>query len=335
MIKGTNNIAALKAFIIATEHIYNLNTREAIKYLMESIALDSSFVSPRIWLVSYLYQMGRLEEAQYHLEISKKFESKSTLVEQIMIGWAEAFINNDLEKQIHFLKMGLKYFPQNSIALYQIAGVYAMEENYSEALKYYEQIFKMKWPFSTAYCSMAYCQLKLGQNHEAIDVLDFALDLKPLNKDIYLLLEIAYDRIGEKENANKYQNLYSRKITSLGISEKEGLENSATTKHELGNIEGAITDYGQIMNSDPAEWGVLEKIGDLYLIKLDTITALSKYERILRGEELNASVNLKLAKIYDAKRDTASALKYYNSFIKADPSKQDTSILERINQLKK
>jgi tetratricopeptide (TPR) repeat protein len=135
MTKGTKNISALKSFIIATEHIYNLNTGEAIKFLRNSISMDSSFVSPRIWLVSYLYQIGESEEAMQHFEIAKKFEYKATLVEQIMIGWAEALLKNDIEGQIHFLKIGLKYFPQNNITLYQLGCVYLFQDNYPEALK--------------------------------------------------------------------------------------------------------------------------------------------------------------------------------------------------------
>jgi tetratricopeptide (TPR) repeat protein len=191
----------------------------------------------------------------------------------------------------------------------------------------------MKWQFSSAYSNMAFCQLKLDQNYEAINTLDYALDFKPVSENIYLLFEIVYRRLGEENKANEYKELYFEKIRAIGITECEAYENSADWKYDLGNIDDAILDYERVLTYQPDNNNLIEKLGDLSLQKCDTLSAIDRYLKILENDELSYSINYKLANLYIAKKDTLSALHHYTNLSKIDTIDLDVSISELINQL--
>ena len=330
---GTKNISALKTFLLASEHMYRMERVEAKKYLYQSIELDSTFLCPRVWLISYLFSEGNYEEAETHLNIAKGYEYKANIMEKILINWAEARLNDDIYGRIRCLKMGLEYSPQNNIILYQLGYNYYTLKNYSTALKYLEPVVEMKWTFSPAYYVTGYCLMKQSKFERAIQILERSLVHEPIYEMTYLLLKLAYQQIGDSDQADYYEKLCESHWTSVGISGVEGLNVSAELYQDFNLFHESISDYQQVLYHEPNNIEVIEKIGDLYLAVKDTNASIDRYQSALQYDNLIPSVNLKLGRIYDSRHDNLQALKHYNNFIQKDTSEIKSQINLRIQQL--
>jgi tetratricopeptide (TPR) repeat protein len=330
---GTKNISALKAFLLASEHMYRMERVEAKKYLKQSIELDSTFLCPRVWLISYLFSEGNYQEAETNLKIAKRYEHKANIMEKILINWAEARLKDDIFGRIRCLKMGLEYSPQNNIILYQLGFNYYTLKNYSTALKYLEPVVEMKWTFSPAYYVTAFCLLKQSKVERAIKILEGSLVHEPIYEMTYLLLELAYRQIGDFDQTEYYRKLSESHWAALGISEIEGLIYSAELNSEFSLFHESISDYRKVLEHEPNNIHVIEKIGDLHLTVKDTNASIGEYKNALLYDNLIPSVNLKLGELYDARSDTMKALKYYNNFVRKDTSEIKAQIRLRINQL--
>ncbi|MBK8945068.1 MAG: protein kinase [Ignavibacteriae bacterium] len=333
-IQGTNNLSALKSFLIASEFNYKLDKVNEEKYLKSAISLDSTFISPRIWLIPTLIYRGEIKEAIEQFRMVKNLEQKANRNEQIMIKWAEAYVNKDIENQIKYLKLALEYMPRNNIIMYNLAYLYCTLTNYNESIYFLEQIMEMKWNFPEVYTLLGFCYTKLKMYSQAIKTLENSFNIKPVNNDIYLLLKIAYNKQKNLNRSNYYDSLYFENIKKEGVPLIYSIENSANYDLEFGETNNAINSFKTILDIEPNNLEIRERIADLYLEKLDTNLSIIEYFKILQLNKGKLSVYLKLGKIFDKRKDTLKALQYYKEYIKVDSTKNKDSISNRIRQLK-
>ena len=225
---GTEDMGALRAFIMACQYIYAGNPQSE-KYLRRAIELDPMFISPRIWLISNLAFSGRMEEAMEHYRFLKSQETALSPVEQVMMNWADACVRNDIGQQIHYLVTALEYSPGNNILLYSLARLRYLTKDYQSAVDLMEQSKRMKWWFSPAYYTLGASYFQLDNMEEAERNFQEALSFTPILPDTYFMLGQIFETKKDPDQAKNYYSKY------LELRPEGGL--SASAKERLAVLE--------------------------------------------------------------------------------------------------
>ncbi|MGD9898928.1 MAG: protein kinase [Calditrichaceae bacterium] len=212
---ASQNIPAIKAFIQAGQ--YNLRMDPAAeKYLRRAIELDSTFLSPRIWLISKLIHQQNPEEANIHYEILRKLELNANPFEEVMIDWAGAMMANDYPAQARYLHVALEYSPGNNILLFSLARILFMLNDYSGSVQTLEDIVEMEWEYSPAYYLLGASYFQTGEHDKAKDVLENSIRIKPVYPEIYSLLSVLSLESEDSAKSQIYEDLYIKSMQEQG-----------------------------------------------------------------------------------------------------------------------
>ncbi|MCX6169972.1 MAG: protein kinase [Ignavibacteriales bacterium] len=240
---GTENLEAHGEFMKAYKMIYDMQPGSEI-HLRKAIALDSTFISPRIWLIPTLSDKNDLKEIRKQLNALKKLEATADPFDRAMIEWAGAFVKHDLEKQVQSLSKALTYSENNNILLINLADDRYYLNDLSGALDAINKILKSKWNYPPLYPLYAKCFIRQNNLSEAKRVLKESLDLKVVDSEVYLLLSSLASIENNSTESSKFENEYDRKIRESGAS----TASSVSVLSEHGEMFLSIKKY------DRAEW---------------------------------------------------------------------------------
>ncbi len=201
------NIEAVKAFLEASRSLFkNLPGYE--NYLYRAIQLDSTFISPRVWLISRLRQEGKIDEANQHYRNLQALESTATPFELAMIHWTRAFLDQDTLDQIRHLELALEYSPGNLILLVNLAYQRYTKEDFEGAIEAVRPALESKWAYPPMYALAGRCYLKMGKYKESKEALQASLNIKPVYPDVFGMLAVLSvverDRIAASRNERLY-----------------------------------------------------------------------------------------------------------------------------------
>lgn len=183
------NPEALKAFVQASQFMYRYEPGGE-KYLRRAIELDPTFIAPRVWLVVVLAADNRLDEARQHLAELSTLESQASPFEQAMIGFAGAFVQQDLAGQARYLDIALTYSPGNHILLVNLAGVYLVSGNCERALEVLDPLVAVQWAYPPTYTMRGWCGIDTGRFEPTRTDLERALRKVRVEPVVYGLLEL-------------------------------------------------------------------------------------------------------------------------------------------------
>ena len=328
------NMRALKAFRQAYENIFR--NEPWATYCQQAIEYDSTFVSPRIWLISKLVQRGKMKEAKEHYTYLQKLEPSANPFEQAMIKWADAFIRDDTTAQARSLQSALEYSPGNNILLYNLARDHFIMQDYQGAVKDLEPAIETKWQYSPAHYLLGTAYNKLKKYNEAREVLEQALSVKPVWPETYGLLSTLSYRNHDTTKALNYEKRFEQRGQEQGDSlwkiyaalaglnlEEELYDNAARLYREAIFLKPTFAEYhGELAD-------ILYKVGDVDGAKDECVKTLQ-----LDSMWINAYFTL--AQIFEQTGDTVQALSHYRAYLRKDStsSKAETikhrlSILNR------
>jgi len=332
---GSQHMGAIKAFILANQYAYHGERASAEKYLRRAIELDSSFISPRIWLISRLVERKEVQEASEQYHWLQSLQDRASPFEQVMIDWAGACIREDIAAQARYLTIALDYSPQNNILLFSLARLLYILQDYQGSVQALSHIIEMKLHVSPVYYLLGANYYQLGNYKEAEKVLLQSLRIKPVEPNIYLLLARLRCEDSDSTRLLDYENLYIESSREQGIPQHHIFATLARQNYILELYDHSIQYYKMAIswNKDIADYH--KGLAQVLYHKGDTLAAINEYLSTLKINANCADSHLMLGQIFEQKKDIARAIYHYQFYLDIDSlGTLATSLSEHLAQLK-
>ena len=139
-------------------------------------------------------------------------------------------------------KKALELDPQNYIIMNNISSVLIHMENFSDALRYLENVLNIKRDYVPSLINLGISYIRLGNSVEGESYLLKALSVEPSNKNAMFNIAIFYERQGDNDEAYNY--FY--KLFEMG--EIQGRLGTARIAEKQGNISLAVRVYKEILS---------------------------------------------------------------------------------------
>lgn len=323
------NVAAIRAFIQASQNIYQLEYQSAHEYLLRALNLDSGFVAARVWLVSDLVMRGQLADARHHYGILLKLEPKASPFEQAMIHWSGAMLANDPAAQAQALETALRYSPNNNILLVNLAWDKYLLGDVQGALDAVIPAVTMQWRFPPMYALYGKCYAKLGQFENAKRVLLDALSVTPVDPEVYSLLAIIAFREKDSVQTRKYELSNDESSKALGLGEEAALENRGRLAAEIGVYDFAKRTSGQLIQMNSAIQRYHDQLAESLYRTGHPDDALSEYGRALQLDSSWSNAYFMMGTIMEEQGRKGEAVSRYKKFLALDSASTNAAIARK------
>jgi len=167
------NPAAIQAFLQGIEYSYRFLPGGA-EYFERALELDSTFIAPRVFLVSGLVTAGDTAAARRHVQVLQSLKPEADPFEQAAIGWADAAVRGDVEGMIRHGRVSLTYAPHNNIVLFELAGNLWDVGRSQEAMGPVREAMESGWPFAPLYTLWGRLAIETGELAGLRDTLELA-----------------------------------------------------------------------------------------------------------------------------------------------------------------
>ncbi len=221
LITGTTNFEAFKEFERASDCNFK-GMAAAADHNKRAIELDSTFIAPRIWLISGLVKYRKFQEAEKHYAVLLALSPRASPFLQEMIGWAGAKIKADSLSEERHLQNALEYSQGDNVLLTNLGSLRCDMGNYAGALKVLLPVAETKWKNSTFYFELARCYALLKRYEEAKETLENSLSIEPVYHQIYGLLAVLARIDGNPALAEQYEKQCFEQARSLGRTPDRG-----------------------------------------------------------------------------------------------------------------
>jgi len=333
---GSQHMGALKAFIQANQYNYRGESLAAEKYLRRAIELDSSFISPRIWLISKLVERGHTQDASKHYQILLSGQPRASPFEQVMIDWAGACIKKDLPSQARYLTIALDYSPQNNILLFSLARILYILADYQGSIQTLSNTIKMKFQYSPVYYLLAANYYQLEKYKEAGEILEQSLSIRPVEPNVYSLLARLQLKNADTTRAQYYENLYINSAGDRGTPRDIIYVNLARQNYAFNMYDTAIKYFRQAIAYNPDSSDYHRGLADALYHKGNIEDAIAGYLHTLKLDPDCPEAHLVLGQIYEQRKETGKALYHYRSYLTIDSLGANVSwVKEHISRLQK
>jgi len=316
------NFAATKAFLRAAQ-LFFVGGSGSEQELRAAIALDSTFLAPRIWLIPSLVLTGRRDDAQYQLTRLRALETFASPFEKAMINWSSAYINNDLAGQARHLHTALSYSPENNILLFNLARTEYLMEDYPAAVSTLEGPVNANWAYPPAHYLLGASYHAARNFREARHTLEHALTLKSVYPNTYALLASLYVREGDNSNADSYEVKYLNAARDAGMAQAAASATIGGIYLTDGFGQRALRHYDVAVIQDPHNAMYHEERGEAFEQTGDTTAALESYHRAILCDSLQVAAHLRLGRIFDRRAQIADALLQYRAYLRFDSTSND------------
>jgi tetratricopeptide (TPR) repeat protein len=326
---GSQNINALKAFIQANQYNYRGEGHTAEKYLRSAIQLDSTFISPRIWLISKLVEKGKIQEASEHHHCLIALQARASPFEQVMIDWAGACVHNDIALQARYLTIALDYSPQNNILLFSLARLRYIMEDYPGSIEALTNIIKTKLQYSPVYYLLGANYYQLEKNDEARVVLEKSLSIRPVEPNIYSLLARLWIENADTSKAQHYEDLYINCAKNRGIPSNIMYAHLAYQNYNLARYDKAITYFRLTMTYEKNSPDIHKGLADALYQQGYTEEAIKEYLQTLK---LNASCtdsHFMLGQIFEKRKEINKAVFHYRAYLELDSVSTNVALVKK------
>ena len=243
------NIEAVKVFLEASRSLFkNLPGYE--DYLYRAIQLDSTFISPRVWLISRLRQEGKIDEANQQYQNLRALESTATPFELAMIHWTRAFLDQDTLDQIRYLELALEYSPGNLILLVNLAYQLYSKEDFEGAIEAVRPALESKWEFPPMYAVVGRCYIKLDKYKESKEVLQQSLNINPVHPLVLGMLASLYALERDTIVTSRYERLYFKSCGEYRIKPAQAHGELGDSYLDVRDTAKALFHFNQSLKFD-------------------------------------------------------------------------------------
>ncbi len=315
---GSQHMGALKAFIQANQYNYRGEGPAAEKYLLRAIELDSSFISPRIWLISKLVEKEQIQDAAKHYQKLLSLQIRASPFEQVMIDWAGACIKKEIPLQARYLTIALDYSPQNNILLFSLARLLYIMEDYQGSIQALSNIIEMKFQYSPVYYLLGANYYQLEKYKESRDILEQSLSIRPVEPNIYSLLARLWTQNTDTTKTQYYENLYINSAAERGTPLNIIYANLAQQNYVLNRYDTAIKYFHQALSYDQNSPDYHQGLAEALYQKGYIEEAIASYLNTLKLNPDCADAHLMLGQMFEQRKETGKAVFHYRAYLELD-----------------
>lgn len=333
--RGSQNIQAVQEFMEASQMTFNGITGNAT-HLRRAIELDSTFISPRIWLIPQLVVRGELNEAKANYEVLERLKPRASPLDRALIDYAGAWITGDTVSQIKYLKIALEYSPDNNVLLYNLALAEFNVGDYRGAVDALLQTVKMKWQYSTAYFLLGYSYDQLKEFAKAKAILEQSLSLPWVYFQTYDLLSVYALRDRDTVRARKFEDEYLQAGKLHGRPVDELYAYLGSINLSAGFYNTAAGYYQAAASRDPKNAGYRDGLGEAFFLLGKREAAEKQFLQAVRLDSSQARPHLRLGEVYETNKDTAAAIRQYNNYLRLDSvGNRAAEVRQRLSNLER
>lgn len=205
--------------------------------------------------------------------------------------------------------------PESALVCYELAQLYAREEEEQDALFYAEKACKIEpenpWYFRLKLAVYG----QFGKSELLIKSLEEATKKHPQDEDLLFQMAEAYYRNGQAQKAIESLN----KLEAISGPHEEISNQKKSIYLEMGNLEGAIAELQKLIEIYPKNLDYRGSLGQLYQANNLDEKAFEVYQGMLAIDSLDPRPHLDLANYYQQKGEFHQSLYHLK---KAMSSKQ-------------
>jgi serine/threonine protein kinase/tetratricopeptide (TPR) repeat protein len=331
----TENYEAMRAFLRASEFSYTMRPGGE-QFLREAIRLDSTFISPRIWLVSRLAENGQYKDADLEYQALLRLKPLASPFEQALIAFAGACVSRDLKAQAQALEQALQYSERNNILLYVLGRIRYLLGDYAGAIEAILPATEMKWSYQPAYFLLGISYAELKEFAKASETLERSLAVKPVYPETYNVLSALALLRGDSTGCQQYVEQY-RKLGTGRDSPPDAVFASLGEIHLHYGLPGsAIRYYSRAAALKPRNARYHYDLGticyDLGLID----SAKAEFTRTLQIDSALFNAHRMLGRVYEAKGEKGEARRHYLTYLAYDSASTDAAeVRQRVAELRR
>jgi tetratricopeptide (TPR) repeat protein/TolB-like protein len=296
--KGSEDPAAIRAYVDGLAKLYEGNNIEAERLLSEAVASDPDFALAYTYLGEALTNSGRMEEARAALTEASRRGRGLSRADSLFITAREAMASGDIDRAIEAFELLVQLLPNNLSAVYELAMAYELKGDWEGALRNLTRIVELDPKFVTALFAIGRVNIKKGSGQEALDFLYRALSLNTLlgNEEgratVLNAIGLANYYLDRYDEALQYyeQSLAIKRRIGDRRGESATLSNEAVVHQVRGDYEKCIETYGEALAISKElgdERGTAENLinlGTAYEERGSLDEALESYKKALKVE---------------------------------------------------
>jgi tetratricopeptide (TPR) repeat protein len=233
--------------------------------------------------------------------VSKSTSSAGTLDGKQRIDFERHFFDANKEKllgnydlaELNFLQ-ALKIDPNSSATMYELAGIYAFQNNKNQALYYSKKAAALDQKNVWYQLLYAQCLKENKQTNEVVDVFEKLVRDNPDRIEFYYELANSYLVANKLNDAIK---VYNRIEERIGVTEETSMQKLKIYK-ALNNFDKSVEEAQKLIKAYPKEAKYYGMLGEIYQDKGMGEKALDAYNELLKIDPQNAYVHLSLADYY-------------------------------------
>jgi tetratricopeptide (TPR) repeat protein len=236
--------------------------------------------------------------------------SKTPLEGKQRVDFEKAFFEANKEKMLGnydlaetLFSQALKIDPNSSAAMYELANIYAFQNNKNQAL-YFSRKAATADPRNVWYQLLyAQCLRESKQPAEVVEVFEKLVKNNPDRIDFYYELANSYLYINKLNDAIK---VYNKIEEQVGVTEDASMQKLKIYKAQK-NFDKSIEEAQKLIKAFPKEAKYYGMLGEIYQEKGMSEKALEAYNDLLKIDPANAYVHLSLADYYRGQKQNDKA----------------------------
>ncbi|HEX7573922.1 MAG TPA: protein kinase [Bacteroidota bacterium] len=315
--RRSHNLEAERSFLEASELLYQGGSGSAV-LLQRALQIDSTFVSPRVWLLSGLVANGKRDEASRHYRVLASLRANP--FERAMIQWCGAAIQGDLVGEVRALNAALQYSPGNNILLLNLAEAHDGLGDPRAALDALLPALGMGWRFPPAYSDAARYYVELGMYDEASRVLDEACSRGLSRPEICSMLSALALIKGDTVGSDGYAATAIRRFQEFDGRMQQLEYMMGTDLFSTGSYARSAIYFRKAALSDPSVPSYRSGLGDALYGTGDSEGAGREFSEVLRLDSTWAHAHLMLAMIAEQRGDNLDAAQHFGVFLSRQPA---------------
>lgn len=234
-------------------------------------------------------------------ESAYRKEPDKGLSEKELIQFKYIFFNANKERLLGNIDLAetlflqaLKIDPNSAASMYELASIYAFQNNKSQALFYAKKAASLD-PKNVWYQLLyANCLKENKKLDEVASVYERLVKDNPNNYDFYYELANAYLLVNKLNEAVK---VYNKIEEQIGVTAEASMQKLKIYKG-TDNFDKAVEEAKKLIRTFPKEAQYYGLLGELYMEKGQHEKALDAYNELLKVDPSNAYVHLSLADYY-------------------------------------
>jgi len=317
--RRSRSLEAEKAFLEASTYLYR-GEAGADALLRHALELDSTFISPRVWIISGLLARGKRDEALQHQKVLDGLEPNANGFEKAMIRWCRKYLERDLVGQIQAMNAALEYSHQNNILLANLSDAYYQNGDYRSALDAILPVYKVKWRFPDLYANVSRCYAKLAQFDEARRVLDEALSTPPVDWETHSILSAVLMHQRDSSGSEHQVRLAQQRFSEKERRPERLYYTLGSDFLDMGEYSRAAVHFRRALQVEPTNPRDHVGLGDALFELGRSIEAAKEYQTALQMDSTWWRAHLMLASIAPLEGGEKAATDHFESFLRLQPT---------------